>query len=444
MKFRAAAPAITADGTPLEPDWRPTAWVGGLIVLTFVLSFGAWAGFAPLSSAAIAPGQVKAEGDRRTVQHLEGGIVREFLVREGDTVREGQTLLRLDDTQAAASADMLMAQLDGFRAMAARLAAEAAEAPRVTYPQDLVARRAEPRVAEVIAAQDAIFSNRAASLGSSIAVLAQRIEQSQAETRSYQAQVTANDRQLTLTREELTGVEQLVSRGYERRPRLLQLQRQAADLEGTRNQQRELITRAERAIAEAQAQIASLRSDRQRDVANDENDTQAHIAETQERLRAAADVRRRLEVTAPIAGVVANLHFFTIGAVIRPGEPILDVVPLGEALVVEGQVSPTDIENVTAGQRAEVRFIGLRRRVVPVLLGEVTYVAADVSVNDRTNTSYYKATIRIPPEQLRLLDGTPLQPGMPTETYILATRRTMLGYLFQPLRDSFSRAFRER
>lgn len=438
-----AAPTIDAD-LPIEPDWRPTAWAGLMIALAFVLGFGVWAAFAPLTSAAIAPGQVKAEGDRRTVQHLEGGIIREFLVREGDTVRVGQPLVRLDDTQAGASADMLSSQLDSFRAMDARLTAEAAEVPRVVYPPDIVARRAEARIAEMLAAQDAIFANRAAALTSQINVLSQRIEQSQAEIRSYQAQANANDRQLTLIRDELVGVESLVARGYERRPRLLLLQRQAAELEGTRNQQRELTTRAQRAIAEAEAQIASLRSDRQREIATEQNDTQARIAEMQERLRAASDVRRRLEVGAPIAGIVSNLRFFTIGAVVRPGEPILDVVPLNEALVVEGQVSPSDIENVSAGLRAEVRFIGLRRRVVPVLLGEVVYVAADVSFNERTQSSYYKATIRIPPDQLRLLGETVLQPGMPTEVYIIAAERTMLGYLFQPIRDSFNRAFRER
>lgn len=437
------APAIDAD-LPVEPDWRPTAWAGLMIGLAFLLGFGVWAAFAPLTSAAIAPGQVKAEGDRRTVQHLEGGIIREFLVREGDTVRASQPLVRLDDTQAGASADMLSSQLDSFRAMDARLTAEAAEGPRVVYPPDIIARRAEARIAEMLAAQDAIFANRAAALTSQINVLSQRIEQSQAEIRSYQAQANANDRQLTLIRDELVGVESLVARGYERRPRLLLLQRQAAELEGTRNQQRELITRAQRAIAEAEAQIASLRSDRQREIATEQNDTQARIAETQERLRAASDVRRRLEVAAPIAGIVSNLRFFTIGAVVRPGEPILDVVPLNEALVVEGQVSPSDIENVSAGLRAEVRFIGLRRRVVPVLLGEVVYVAADVSFNERTQSSYYKATIRIPPDQLRLLGETVLQPGMPTEVYIIAAERTMLGYLFQPIRDSFNRAFRER
>ncbi len=438
-----AAPAIDAD-LPVEPDWRPTAWAGLMIGLAFLLGFGVWAAIAPLTSAAIAPGQVKAEGDRRTVQHLEGGIIREFLVREGDTVRASQPLVRLDDTQAGASADMLSSQLDSFRAMDARLTAEAAEGPRVVYPPDIIARRAEARIAEMLAAQDAIFANRAAALTSQINVLSQRIEQSQAEIRSYQAQANANDRQLTLIRDELVGVESLVARGYERRPRLLLLQRQAAELEGTRNQQRELITRAQRAIAEAEAQIASLRSDRQREIATEQNDTQARIAETQERLRAASDVRRRLEVAAPIAGIVSNLRFFTIGAVVRPGEPILDVVPLNEALVVEGQVSPSDIENVSAGLRAEVRFIGLRRRVVPVLLGEVVYVAADVSFNERTQSSYYKATIRIPPDQLRLLGETVLQPGMPTEVYIIAAERTMLGYLFQPIRDSFNRAFRER
>jgi HlyD family secretion protein len=436
-------PAADSD-LPIEPDWRPTAWLGLAIGGAFLLGFGVWAALAPLSSAAVASGQVKVEGDRRTVQHLEGGMIREFLVREGDRVRAGQPLLRLDDTQAAANADMLASQLDAFRASDARLAAEAAGAPRVGYPPDIVARRAEPRIAEVIAAQDAIFANRATALAGQIAVLNQRVEQSQADIRSYQAQIVANDRQLALTRDELSGVEQLLARGYERRPRLLDLQRRAAELEGTRNQQRELVTRAERVVAEAEAQIASVRNDRQRDIANDHSDNQQRISETQERLRAATDVRRRLEVTAPIDGVVTNLHFFTIGAVIRPGEPVLDVVPLNEALVVEAQVSPSDIDHVSVGLRAEVSFTGLRRRVVPVLVGDVAYVAADVSMNDRTNTAYYKATIHISPDQLRLLEGTALQPGMPTEVYIIAAQRTMLGYLFQPIRDSFNRAFRER
>lgn len=446
------AAAMTLDGgpmalglkLPLEPDWRAVARLGMFIALAFFAGFGAWAALAPLSSATIAPGQVKAEGDRRTVQHLEGGIVREFLVRDGDRVTAGQPLVRLDDTQAGASADLLTSQLDMLRASDARLTAEAAGSARLVFPPDLMARRQEPRVAEVLASQEAVFANRSAALANQIGVLSQRIEQSQAEIRSYQAQANSADRQLALTRDELNGVEQLLQRGYERRPRLLALQRQAAELQGNRDQQRELIVRAERAIAEAQAQIAALRSDRQREIATDQNETQSRIAETQERLRAASDVRRRLDVVAPIDGVVANMRFFTVGAVVRPGEPILEIVPMNEALVVEAQVSPTDIENVSAGLRAEVRFLGLRRRVVPVLLGDVTYVAADVSVNERSGNAFYKATVRIPPDQMRLLDGTILQPGMPTEVYIIAGERTMLGYIFQPVRDSFRRAFRER
>ncbi|MBL8837926.1 MAG: HlyD family type I secretion periplasmic adaptor subunit [Alphaproteobacteria bacterium] len=446
------AAAMTLDGGPMalglklptEPDWRAVARFGLIIAVAFFVGFGAWAALAPLSSAAIAPGQVKAEGDRRTVQHLEGGIVREFLVRDGDRVAAGQPMVRLDDTQAGASADLLTSQLDMLRASDARLTAEAAGAARVVFPPDLVARRHEPRVAEVLASQEAVFANRSAALANQVGVLSQRIEQSQAEIRSYQAQANSADRQLALTRDELNGVEQLLQRGYERRPRLLALQRQAAELQGNRDQQRELIVRAERAIAEAQAQIAALRSDRQREISTDQNDTQSRIAETQERLRAASDVRRRLDVVAPIDGVVANMRFFTVGAVVRPGEPILEIVPMNEALVVEAQVSPTDIENVSAGLRAEVRFLGLRRRVVPVLLGDVTYVAADVSVNERSGNAFYKATVRIPPDQIQLLDGTALQPGMPTEVYIIAGERTMLGYIFQPVRDSFRRAFRER
>jgi HlyD family secretion protein len=441
-----ARPSPDAFGValPVEPDWRPTARLGLVVFLVFFAGFGGWASLAPLHSATVAPGEIRAEGERRTVQHLEGGIIREFLVREGQSVRAGQVLIRLDDSQAGANADLAASQVDTYRAVEARLAAEAADEARITFPSELAARRSQARVAETLTAQETLFANRRAALQQQVAVLQARIEQSRADIRSYQAQQASSVRQLQLTQDELGTVEQLFRQGYERRPRLLDLQRRAAELQGNRDQQQEMMARAQRVIAEAEAQIAALSSDRRRDIANDRSDNQARLTEAEERQRSTLDIRRRLDVAAPVAGVVANMHFFTVGAVIRPGDAIVDIVPVNEALVVEAQINPDDVESVTPGMRAEVRITGLRWRIRPSLLGEVTYVSADVSLNERTNTSYYKATIRIPPDQLRTLEGATLQPGMPTEVFILGNRRSMVGYLTQPIRETFGRAFRER
>jgi HlyD family secretion protein len=429
---------------PAEPTWRPATLIGLLILVLFVLAIGAWSVLAPLAGAAIAPGQVRAEGNRRTVQHLEGGIIREFAVREGDAVEPGQTLIRLDDTQAASSTDLLRASIDALRAQLARLQAETEQRDAVRFPADLAARNQESRVVEVIAGQMAIFETRRRSLATQTSVLEQRVQQLEAEIRSRQAQANAHTRQLSLVREELAGAMLLLQRGFERRTRIIALERQVSELEGNRDQELELINRARRAIAEARTQIESLRDERMREATAELRETQNRLVEAEERLRSAADIRRRLDVVAPIGGVVANLRYFTVGAVVRPGEPLLDIVPSQEDLVVEAQVSPTDIDRVHVGQTAEVRFIGLRRRVTPMVLAEVNYVSADIAVNDRTGTTFYRATVRIPHDQLGLLQGAQLQPGMPTEVFIRSDGRSLFTYLFEPIRDSFYRAFRER
>lgn len=431
-------------GVPAEPAWRSTAWLGLAIVGLFVLVLGLWSALAPLSGAAVASGQIRAEGNRRTVQHLEGGIVREFVVREGDVVEAGQTLIRLDDTQATSATDLLRANIDALRALEARLQAETEQRDAVRFPQQLAARNQDPRVIETIAGQMAIFETRRRSLATQTSVLEQRVQQLEAEIRSRQAQVTAHGRQLALVREELAGAMQLLQRGFERRTRIIALERQVSELDGNRGQEMELINRARQGIAEARTQIEGLRDERMREGTAELRETQTRLVEAEERLRSAADIRRRLDVVAPIGGTVANLRYFTLGAVVRPGEALLDIVPSEEDMVVEAQVNPSDIDRVKAGLLAEVRFIGLRRRVVPMVLGHVIYASADITVNERTGIPYYKVNIRIDPGQLRLLDGAQLQPGMPTEVFIRSEERTLVAYLFQPIRDSFQRSFRER
>jgi HlyD family type I secretion membrane fusion protein len=444
MSTKALSRANVFADIPPAPEYRRTALIGWITLAVFVIGFCSWAAIVKIASGAVTQGEVRVEGNRRTVQHLEGGIIREFLVREGDPVAAGQVLMRLDETQAGANSDLLSGQFDALRAQEARLRAEIEGATWIAFPETLIARRNEPRVLESLAGQEAIFASRTAALSSQIAVLDQRIQGLRAEIRAAEAQSEASRLQLSLTRDELRGQQDLLRQGFTTRTRVLELQRREADLQGTMRQQAEVATRARQSIAEAEAQQRAVRDERVREATTELRDVQTRLIDTQERLRAASDVRRRLEVTAPIAGVVANLRFYTVGGVIRPGEPILDIVPQNEDLIIEVQIQPQDIDIVAVDLPAEVRITAYRSRSSPVMLGRVIYVAADITLNERAGTSHYRAQVRIDRDQLHLLEGFALQPGMPAEVIVMAGERTMFEYLTQPIRSSLRRAFRER
>ena len=426
------------------PRYRGATLLGVLLIATFAGGFGVWAATAPLSAAALASGQVKVEGNRRTIQHLEGGIIREILVKEGDRVAAGQMLMRLDDTQSSASAEGLQGQLDSLRALDARLNSERQDMEAVAFPADLAGRRSEPKVAEILQGQEAIFRTRRLAFDGQTSILRQRVEQLRAQIRANEAQMNSMSSQLRLIREEIQTVEELVTKGFERRPRLLGLQRQEAQLLGSQNEQRGLIARSQQAISETELQIVQVRTQFRNEVVGEQRDVQTRIAEINERLRAASDVQVRREVVSPVAGTVTNLRFFTVGGVVRPGDAVLDVIPLNEQLVVEVQVTPTDIDIVGIGMEAEVRLTAFKQRTVPVLFGRVSSVSPDIFQNDRTGMSFYRATVTIEPSQLAKLEGLSLQPGMPAEVLILAGERTMFHYLADPIRQSFRRAFREQ
>jgi HlyD family type I secretion membrane fusion protein len=441
---------------------RPrTTWpiaVGVLVIVGFLGGLGAWAALAPISAAAVAQGQLRVEGNRRTVQHLEGGIIREFLVRDGAAVRQGEVLLRLDDAQSGATADNFRAQLDAAHALNARLVAERDHRDSIDFPPDLLTRRGEPRVAEMIDSQQSAFDSRRQALEGQKAVLRQRVGQHRAQIEAARAQITFTERQMQLIEQEVTSIEPLVNRGVIARPRYLALLREGAGLSGTREQQRGAISQAEQGIGEAEMQMLQLDNNLLNDVATQLQDVRAKIADYEERLRGAADVQQRREVVAPVAGVVANMRFFTIGGVVRPGDPILDLVPRDETLVLDVRISPMDIDVVDVGQTAEVRLTAFRQRAMPILLGRVTYVSADLANDSRpelqaqpqqrseqstANAPYYRATVALDMEQIRRRENATLTAGMPGEVLIVAGERTMLSYLWQPLHDSLRRAFRE-
>jgi len=430
---------VLAEGPKLR---REVTLAVAVIVLSFG-GFGFWSTLAPLSSAAVAPGRVVVRDNSKTVQHLEGGLIREIVVREGDRVAAGDVLLRLDETQARATRRVLQNRFDALSVENARLGAEREGADAVAFPEAIVARRDELRVDELLRGQERIFQKRREALAGQGSIVEQRVFQFQSEIASYAAKVKATDQQLAAMREEMEGVNRLVEKGYEARPRLLKFQRELAALEGTRQSTLALMARARQEIGEARMEIAQIESNMHNEVVVEQQEVRERLTETEEALRAAADVQSRLEIRAPIAGTIVNLRYFTAGGVIREGDPILDIVPAGGELIVEARVNPTDIETVREGLEASVRMTAFKQRVVPPLMGRVDHVSADALSDERSGLSYYEAWITIPSEELEKLGGLELQPGMPADTLIITGERSLLQYLLEPFTASFRRALRE-
>ncbi|MBY0335942.1 MAG: HlyD family type I secretion periplasmic adaptor subunit, partial [Acetobacteraceae bacterium] len=426
-----------------RPRTRGVVIFGLIVMIGFFGGFIAWSVLAPLAEAAIAPGVIKVEGTRRTLQHLEGGIIREILVRDGDRVQAGQVVMRLDDVQSGSAVEQLRAQRFALLAQDARLDAEAIRAREITFPPELLSTD-NPRVREAVDGQRALFEARQASLLAQLSVLEARRDQAQATIVSAEGQLTASRRQLELIRQEESMRRGLVSQGLARLPELLALQRAYAGLEGSIVDIQGQITRARASIAEAEQQIRQVLEQRLQEVNTEARDVSARLADAEERLRAAIDVSQRREISAPEAGTVVNLRLFTVGAVVRPGDPLMDLVPDQDRLVAEVSVQPMDIDVVYPGLQAEVRLPAFKQRLVPYLHGHVTFVAADVTNDPNTRMSYYRAYVLIDREQLERLPSVFLTPGMPVEAHIRIGERSFWRYVTQPIRDSLHRAFTEQ
>ncbi|MBK4723430.1 HlyD family type I secretion periplasmic adaptor subunit [Azospirillum sp. YIM DDC1] len=439
------APANVPPSGALPP--RPP--VGRFIAAGLALTaagfggFGAWAALVPLASAAVAPGIITADSNRKSVQHLEGGIVVEILVRDGDRVVAGQPLMRLDDLETRSTVTLLEGQLWALLAQEARLLAERDGAAGVTLPALLAGKGADSTVAEIIGGQERIFASRRASLDGRTIVTRQRIAQLEAQIAGLEAQRKAGVQQLALIREETTAVAEMVAKGLERKPRLLALMRQAVELEGIQGDLANRIAQAREGIAQAELEILGMHADRRSEVAIELRDVQTRRAEAEEKLAAATIRQGRRDVLAPEAGAVMNLRHFASGAVVAPGETILDLVPLDDRLVIETRVSPTDIDVVHAGLPAKVVLSAFKSRTMPQVDGTVLRVSADAVTDERTGQPYYQARVAVDTTQLAALKDVHLLPGMPAETLIVTGERTLLRYLAQPVADSFRKAFRE-
>jgi HlyD family type I secretion membrane fusion protein len=426
-----------------RPRTRTPLLLGWAVVLIFVLGLGSWAAFTPLAEAAIAQGLLKVEGTRRTIQHFEGGIVREILVRDGDQVRQGQVLLRLDQPQAGQQTETLRSQRWALLAQDARLMAELAGSREIAFPRELSTLEAA-RAQDAVAGQRSLFEARRTALESQLTVLAARIEQFEAQIRSSEAQREAQARQLLLLQAEEANTQTLLNQGLARLPQLLAIQRQVAATVGNIADIGGQIERSRAQIIEAERDMRRVTDTRLQEVSTELRELRVRLAETEERLRAAEDVSTRLEITAPEDGTVLNLRVFTIGAVVRAGDPVMELVPIRDRLVAEVNVQPNDIETIHPGLIAEVRLPAFKSRLVPYLHGQVTFVASDVTQDERRGLAFYRVQIEIDADQLRALEGVQLRPGMMVEALIRTGERSFGRYLLQPIFDSFHRAFREQ
>jgi HlyD family type I secretion membrane fusion protein len=420
------------------------AAVGWAIVAIFFGLFGTWAATAPLKGAVVANAVVKVEGNRKSVQHLEGGIVKELRVKEGDKVAAGDVLIVLDDSQPRAEYEVLTQDFIVLRATEERLRAELAHRPQMTFPEDLKAHGDERYIKEVWDAQVHQMEARLVALEGQRQVIKEKIAQLEYQIVGLEAQVQAFSSQVVSVKSERTSLLPLLEKGLVARPRILQLERTAAGLDGQIADAKANIAKARQAIAEQVQQTAQLDNDRMTDLAKDLRDTQAKLLEVIPKLMHARSVLDRIEIRSPYSGRVVGLSVFSVGGVINRGDKIMDVVPDRESLLVEAQIAVEDISEVHPDMRAEVHLTAYKQRTTPIVHGDVFQVSADRLTDNKTNNPYYTALVRVDENELAELPHIRLYPGMPATVMIPTIDRTALDYLIGPLVMSFNHAFRQK
>jgi len=417
-----------------------TRIAGLFIVLIVFVGFGGWAAYAPLDSAALAQGVVTVKGNRKTIQHLEGGIIKQLYVKDGDKVQVGDPLVLLDDTQARAELQILTGQLYIALAKEARLIAERDGAKAVTYPEKLTTD--DTRAGDAKGLENQQFDARRISREGEIAVLKQRVEQLRSQVSGLSALIDSKQSRIASYREEIDDNKALLSEGFVDKKRLRDLQRLKEGLIGEVAEHKANIAGVTVQIGETELQILQLQKQFSTQVVEQLGDTQSALFDIYERISAVEDRVTRSVVIAPVNGVVLGLGFHTLGGVVSPGNPILDIVPESEDLLIEAQVSPADIDRVHEGLTADIRFSVFKSSITPVVEGKVVTLSADRLLNE-DGSPYYLAKIELDESTLGSLNGTPLVPGMPAEVLINTGARTLFEYLVQPATDAFARSMIE-
>src|SRR3954449_2564556 len=429
------------DGAPSD-SIKHVALAGWIIIGLFFGVIGSWAATAPLNGAVVGNAIIKVDGNRKSVQHLDGGIVKELRVKEGDNVKVGEALIVLDETQARAEYDVLSQQYMVLRATEARLLTELDHGTELVMPEDVKTEGSYFR--SVWNGQVSQFESRRAALEGQRNVIREKINQLGSQIVGGQAQVKAFTDQISSIRAEAKDIAPLVERGLIARPRILQLERTAYGLEGQIADANANIAKARQAIAEQEQQIAQLDNDRRTDITKDLRDTQAKLLEVIPKAMNAKAVLGRMEIRAPYTGRVVGLSVFSMGGVIQRGEKILDIVPDEDSLTIEAQVSVDDIIDVHPDTRAEVHLTAYKQRIVPIIYGDVIQISADRLTDPKTNAPYYTAFVRIDRGELAAMPNIRLYPGMPATVMIPTVQRTAFEYIVGPLVMSFNQSFRQK
>lgn len=423
---------------------RRTLLAGAAAMAVLVGGLGGWAASTDFSGAVIAQGSLVVDSNVKKVQHPSGGVVGELLVREGDAVREGQVVLRLDATITRANLAVVTKALDELSARKARLEAERDGAADIRFPVALMDRATQADIAPLLAGERRLFTFRANARAGQQAQLRQRIAQLGEEIAGLNAQLTAKGQEIVLISRELVGVRDLWKKNLVQLNRLTALERDSARITGEQAQLVAAVAQARGRIAEIELQVIQIDQDLISDVAKDLREIDGKQGELVERKVAAEDQLRRIDLRAPQDGVVHQLNVHTQGGVIAAGDAAMLIVPAADKLTVEVKVSPLDIDQVRASQTALLRFSAFNQRTTPEITGEVTRVSADISTDQRTGAPYYTVRIAMPQAELARLGDLHLVPGMPVEAFLRTGDRSVMSYLVKPLGDQVSRAFRER
>ncbi|NOT69581.1 MAG: HlyD family type I secretion periplasmic adaptor subunit [Methylophilaceae bacterium] len=423
-------------------DDRPIRRIGIIVTLATLGVFGIWSILAPIDGAAIATGYVVVKSHKKTIQHLDGGIVSQLLVKDGDIVKKGDLLLTLDGTENKAQLEIARSKFITLAAQVARLEAERDHKSQVVYPEAL-SDVSDPRILEARNTENQIFLARKNAHEGEMAVLRQRIDQLQSKIEGLNGQSRSKQDLIRSYSEEARDLKELLAEGFVNKQRLQEMERNYSSSLGDISGLSSEIASSQIQIGETKLQILQLGKKFQEDVTGKLSEVQTDFHEVNQKMLATKDKVQRIDIKAPVSGRIMELAVHTLGGVIQPGHPILDIVPQKEELIVNAQVSPMDIDRVNVGLIAEIRFTAFKQAITPVTEGKVINLSADRLIEEKTGAPYFEAQVELTPESYHKLKHLALVPGMPVEVLIKTGTRTAYEYLTNPISNAFARSFRE-
>ena len=437
--------------TTNQNDWRervPTSikkpMIIGLIVIgIFFAGFGYWAIRAPIAGAAIAPGVVIASGQNQSIDHLEGGIIAEIATRNGALVKQGDPLVYLDPTQAASSRNRVEKSLIALYANLSRMTAEMSDAEALNFSDELLERAKNNQQTQPLELQEAEFNSRLVQHKSELSVLDEQVSAIEQEMSGIELQIGAENTKLVVLEDEIKAKKSLLDRGLTPKNQYNALLREQADTQGAIGSLTARIGQRKKSISEVRVRQETLRATRRSEASSQINELRTQIDDLEEQLTSRADILQRMVIRAPVDGVIVKIEKNTIGSIISPGETVLELLPTSSDLIISARVSPIDIDIVTIGQEASIRFSALNTRTTPEVPATVEYISADRLVDQATQEPYFDARLKLISDLPEDFDPDKIYAGMPVDAFIQTGDRTFVEYLAKPITDSFRGAFTE-